>query len=223
MKHIIAHANNDKDHYSAKPPIFDGEKFDYWKERIKSFFIGCVVDLWDMVLDGYTRPIDTNVTNLRRSKMNEHQNKDYKNHRRSRNILMNCISYYEYENITNRDSAKSRFDSLKMTHEGNEQVKESKALALIQKYEYFKIEDDEMIEEMFLIFQTLVSGLKVRKKGNTTSDHVKKIIRSMPKKWKPMVTALKVSKDLNKTTLEELISSMRSHDIELEADEPKKR
>jgi hypothetical protein len=26
--------NNDRDHYNAKPPIFDGEKFEYWKDRI---------------------------------------------------------------------------------------------------------------------------------------------------------------------------------------------
>lgn len=29
LKHIMAHANNDKDHYSTKPTIFDGEKFEY--------------------------------------------------------------------------------------------------------------------------------------------------------------------------------------------------
>ncbi|MCI56059.1 hypothetical protein A2U01_0077310, partial [Trifolium medium] len=38
-----------------------------------------------------------------------------------------------------------------------------------------------------------------------------------------MVTALKISRDLNSTTLEELISSLKSHEIELEADEPRKK
>lgn len=155
--------------------------------------------------------------------MNEQQKKDHKNHHRSITILMNVISYFEYENITNRDSAKSTFDSLEMTHEVNDQVKETKSLALIHKYEYFKMEEDEMIEEMFSRFQTLVDGLKVLNKAYTTSDHVKKIIRSFPKKWIPMVTTIKVSKYLNKITLKELISSLRSHEIELEEDEPQKK
>lgn len=73
-----------------------------------------------------------------------------------------------------------------------------------------------MIEEMFSIFQTLVVGLRVLNKDYTTIDCVKKIIRSLPKKWMPIVTALKVSKDLNNKTLKELISSIRSHKIELE-------
>lgn len=80
-----------------------------------------------MVIDGYTHPTYTDGTKLGRSKMNEQEKKDHKNHR-SITILLNVISYSEYENITNRDSDKFIFDSLKMTHEGNELVKENKAL-----------------------------------------------------------------------------------------------
>ena len=76
---------------------------------------------------------------------------------------------------------------------------------------------------MFSRFQTLVIGLKVLNKGYSTADHVKKIIRSLPKKWRPMVTTLKLSKDLNNTSLVEIISSLRSHKIELEDVEPQKR
>ena len=38
-----------------------------------------------------------------------------------------------------------------------------------------------------------------------------------------MVTALKLSKDLNNISLEELVSSLKSHEIELEEDEPQKK
>ena len=76
---------------------------------------------------------------------------------------------------------------------------------------------------MFLRFQTLVAGQRVLNKGYSMSYHVKKIIRSFPSKWRPMVTALKLAKDLNNTSLKELVSSLRSHDIKLEQDEPQKR
>lgn len=87
--------------------------------------------------------------------MIEQQKKDYKNHHKSRTILLNLISYTEYEKIKNRDSTKSIFDSLRMTREGNTQVKETKALTLILKYEMFKMEDDETVENISR-FQTLV-------------------------------------------------------------------
>lgn len=30
----------EKDRINTKPPMFDGENFDYWKDRIKIFFLG---------------------------------------------------------------------------------------------------------------------------------------------------------------------------------------
>jgi hypothetical protein len=61
--------NNERDHYSAKPPIFDGEKFDYWKDRIESFFLGYDVNLWDLVVDGYVHPVNAKGNNIAKSAM----------------------------------------------------------------------------------------------------------------------------------------------------------
>ena len=194
---IVAADDNDKDKYSAKPPMFDGEKFDYWKDKIENYFMAYDFDLWDTVVDGYSHPVDEIGVKIARSAMTDAQKKAYKNHFKARSILLAAISYTEYEKITDKETAKSIFDSLQMTHEGNTQVKETKALALIQKYEAFKMEDDETIEEMFSRFQMLVAGLRVLDKGYSTADHVKNIIKSLPKKWRPMVTTLTVSKDLN--------------------------
>src|SRR4051812_21306873 len=85
------------------------------------------------------------------------------------------------------------------------------------------MEDDENIETMFSRFQTLTAGLRVLDKGYTKSDHVKKIIRSLPKRRGPIVTTFKVAKNLNEVSLEELISALRSHEIELDANEPQKK
>src|ERR1044072_8232938 len=85
------------------------------------------------------------------------------------------------------------------------------------------MEEDESVETMFSRFQMLVAGLRVLDKGYSTAGHVKKIIRSLPAKWRPMVTAFKMAKDLNKISLEELISSLRSHKIELQEDEPRRK
>jgi hypothetical protein len=76
---------------------------------------------------------------------------------------------------------------------------------------------------MFSRFKALVAGLQVLKKSHTTSDHVKKILRSLPAKWRPKVTAIQEAKDLDTLSLEGLISSLMSHEIELASDEPQKR
>jgi hypothetical protein len=96
-----------------------------------------------MITNGYTPPVDANSVKLERSVISDQQKKDNTNQYKARTILLNSISYNEYEKITNRDSAKAIFNSSRMTHEGNELVKETKALALIQKYESFKMDEDE--------------------------------------------------------------------------------
>ena len=124
-------ANDDKDKYSAKPLVFSGEKFEYWKDRIENYFMAYDFDLWDTVVDGYSHPVDERGVKIARSDMTNDQKKAYKNHFKARSIMLSAISYNEYEKITNKETAKSIFDSLQMTHEGNAQVRETKALALI--------------------------------------------------------------------------------------------
>src|SRR3954469_15116634 len=206
----------------TRPPVFDGENFEYWKDKLEIYFLGLDGELWDLLMDGYKHLVKAGVR-LTRQEMDDDQKKLFKNHHKCRTVLLNAISHVEYEKISNREIAYDIYESLKMTHEGNAQVKEIKALALIQKYEAFKMEEDENIEAMFSRFQTLTAGLRVLDKGYTKADHVKKIIRSLPRRWGPMVTAFKISKNMNEVSLEELISSLRSHEIELDANEPQKK
>ena len=42
-----------------KPHVFDGEDFEYWKDRLEIFFLGHDSGLWDVVLDGYKYPTDS--------------------------------------------------------------------------------------------------------------------------------------------------------------------
>jgi hypothetical protein len=76
---------------------------------------------------------------------------------------------------------------------------------------------------MFARFQTLVSGFQVMKKRYIVPDHVKKILRSLPAKWTPKVTAFQKAKNLDEVTSESLISSLRSHEMELMDNEPAKK
>lgn len=117
-----------------------------------------------MVVNGYIHRVDASGNKVETRVMIDQQKKDYKNHHKARTILLNAISYTEYEKITNRDTAKSIFDSLRMTHEGNTQVKETKVLALIQKHEAFKMKNEEIVENMLSRFQTLFAGHKVMDK-----------------------------------------------------------
>jgi len=83
------------------------------------------------------------------------------------------------------------------------------------------MKEDEDIETMYSRFQTLVFGLHVLNKSYFVPDHVKKIIRSLSARFRQ--TTIQEARDLNKLSLENLISYLKSHEIELIEDEPAKK
>jgi len=52
---------------------------------------------------------------------------------------------------------------------------------------------------------------------------VSKILRSLPARWRPKVTAIEEVKDLNTLSVEDLVSSLKVHEISLNELEPAKK
>jgi len=89
--------------------------------------------------------------------------------------------------MSDKSTAKAMFASLCENYEGSKKVREAKTLMFVHQYRLFKMKDDESIEEMYSRFHTLVSGLQILKKSYVASDHVSKILRSLPSRWRPNV------------------------------------
>ncbi|KAK2434968.1 gag-protease polyprotein [Trifolium repens] len=224
----VSHDYDVEDKTNNKAPKFNGDAytFSWWKDRIYSHLIGLDDELWDLVEEGVTfKGLDEKgkLSVEERKKFTPTDKKAYKKHHKVKDLLIGCITHDEYLNITDKSTAKSIYDSLCSTYEGNKQVQEAKATLLIQQYELFRMKDNENIESMYSRFKILVAGLQVLKRSYTTSDHVRKILRSLPLRWRPKVTAIQEAKDLDTLGLEELISSLMSHEIELSSDEPQKK
>ena len=82
-------------------------------------------------------------------------------------------------------------------------------------YELFSIKDFESIVEMFSRFMVMVNELESLGKTYTEVEKVIKILRSLPKKWETKVTGIQEAKDLTKLSLEELIGSLMTYEINL--------
>lgn len=143
------------------------------------------------------------------------QKKTYKKHHRVCGILVNALPHSKYLKIINKYTEKTIFESLVAIYEGNRKVKEEKANFLVQQYELFRMKEDEDIETMFSRFQVLLSGLHVLNKIYITFDHLKNILRSVPVKYRPKVTAIQEAKELNTISLESLIRNLQNQQMEL--------
>ncbi|XP_057452607.1 uncharacterized protein LOC130744438 [Lotus japonicus] len=76
---------------------------------------------------------------------------------------------------------------------------------------------------MFGRFQTVVNGLRNLDRKYENVDQIIKILRCLPRKWRPKVTAIQEAKDLSTLRLEDLLGSLKVHEIELAHDEGLKK
>uniref|UniRef100_A0A2N9IXU0 CCHC-type domain-containing protein n=2 Tax=Fagus sylvatica TaxID=28930 RepID=A0A2N9IXU0_FAGSY len=121
----------------------------------------------------------------------------------------------EYNRVSGCDSAKEIWDKLEVTYEGTNQVKESKMNMLVHEYELFVMKKDENISEMSTRFTNIVNSLKALGKIYTNQENVRKILRSLPKRWEAKMTAISEARDLKVLTLEELFGSLMTYELEM--------
>jgi len=223
------YSNNNKNERSAnhnKPPMFNGdpETFSWWKTKMYSRIMGMDDELWDILEEGVgDLKLDEEGAALDRKAHTAEQKKLYKKHHTIKGILVAALPHKEYLKMSDKSTAKAMFTSLCSLYEGNKKVRAAKATMLVHQYELFRMKEDENIETMYSRFQTLVSRLQILKKSYVASDHVNKILRSLPAKWRPKVTAIEEVKDLNTLSVEDLISSLKCHEIGLNEHEPIKK
>ena len=80
-----------------RPPLFTGEKFDYWKDKIKTFIESNQLELWDVIESGYQVPIQNDGTPVPRLSWNVDQRKAYQQNQNARHYLICAIAPEEYE------------------------------------------------------------------------------------------------------------------------------
>ncbi|GAU51330.1 hypothetical protein TSUD_412770 [Trifolium subterraneum] len=83
--------------------------------------------------------------------------------------------------------------------------------------------EEETIEQMYGRFISIINELNSLGKTYTTHERIRKILRCLPKIWRPIVTAITVAKDLTKVSVEDLIGSLKAHESILQEDKPKKK
>jgi len=223
---VVPYDYGNKKADSGKVPKFNGDpkEFSWWKTKFYSYVMGLDEELSDILEDGVgDLVLDEEGAAIDRKKHTHAQKKLYKKHHTIRGSLVTAISKAEYMKMSYNSTTKAMFASLCANYEGSKKVREAKALMLVHQYELFKMKEDESIEQMYSRFQTLVSGLQVLKKSYVASNHVSKILRSLPARWRPKVTAIEEAKDLNALSVEDLFSSLKVHEISLNEHEPAKK
>ncbi|GJX40443.1 zf-CCHC domain-containing protein, partial [Tanacetum coccineum] len=175
------------------------------------------LDLWHVITDGDFFPIQYNPETKKDEVVPFHKQNDDLKRKLSKNneakmVIYNALPRKEYERIFMCETAKDIWNTLLVTHHGNNQVKENKIDLLVQQYEQFTILEVESINNAFAKFNTIITSLKALDESFSSKNCVRKFLRALHPKWRAKVTAIEELNNLTTLPLDELIGNLKVHE-----------
>ena len=160
----------------------------------------------------WLKNVDGNKIQKPPEEYNDKENKEFQLNSRAIYILVCAMDRTEYNRICQCKTDKEVWRILEITHEGTNQVNDSKVRILVNDYEMFKMKPNESIVEMFTRFTNVVNGLEGLGNKVCEQDKVSKILRCLPPKWNSKIEVIEEGKNLNKLAFAELIGSLMTYE-----------
>ena len=162
-----------------RPSFFMATDYSYWKTKMTWLLKSTNLDLWDVIKDGSHIPsklVDGVMVPKPKQEWDKLDKKKVQLNAKVVYILHYAIYINEFNPVWQSKSAKEIWRLLETTHEGTNQVKESRINILVHDYELFSMKDFESIVEMFSKFMEIVNELESSGKTCTKVEKVMKIL-----------------------------------------------
>ncbi|GJR85573.1 hypothetical protein Tco_0209584 [Tanacetum coccineum] len=206
-----------------RPPLFESDGFIYWKNRFETYVKSKDLDLWHVITDGDFPPIQNNPETKKDEvvpfhKQNDDLKKKLAKNNEAKMVIYNALPRKEYERIFMCQTAKEIWDTLLITHQDNNQVKSNKIDLLVQQYKQFTIPEEELIDNVFAKFNTIITSLKALDEGFSRKNYDRKFLMTLHPKWRAKVTTIKESNNLTTLPLDELIGNLKVYEEVIKKD-----
>ncbi|KAL3034124.1 hypothetical protein AAZX31_02G175300 [Glycine max] len=131
------------------------------------------------------------------------------------NALFNGVDKNIFRLINTCTVAKDAWEILKTTHEGTSKVKMSRLQLLATKFENLKMKEEECIHDFHMNILEIANACTALGERMTDEKLVRKILRSLPKRFDMKVTAIEEAQDICNMRVDELIGSLQTFELGL--------
>jgi hypothetical protein len=128
-------------------------------------------------------------------------------------LFLGVIAADKFIHISLCDLAKEAWRILEVTHEGTETVKASKLQIFISKYEVIRMQEEETFDEFYAKLSVIRNSMIGLGKQISDEEIIRKILRSLPKRFRSKVTVIEESKNIKELRIEELVGSLQTHEL----------
>ncbi|MCH81386.1 gag-protease polyprotein, partial [Trifolium medium] len=205
--------------YVNRPPLLDGDNYDYWKSRMVAFLKSVDSRTWKAVLKGWSHPMvtDKEGKSTLKLKAEEDWSKDEDElalgNSKALNALFNGVDTKMFKLIKHCVVAKDAWEILKTYNEGTKKVKMAKLQLLTTKFESLKMKEDENIHEYHMNIMDIANSSESLGEKMSEEKLVRKILRSLPARFDMKVTAIEEANDVSEMKVEELIGSLKTFEV----------
>ena len=196
-------------HSLVIPPHFNGNNYAYWKVKMKEFLKSIDERVWNSVEYGWEKP----TTPVSEWQTSQKEVAAFNN--KAMNAIFNAVSMEEFKRISNVEVTYTAWNILQTVHEGTKAVKINKLQQLTSKFESIRMSDDKSFDEFYAKLNNIVNSAYNLGEIYDQPKIVRKILRSLTENFRPKVTAIIESKDVDSIPVDELVGSLQSHELDL--------
>ena len=124
------------------------------------------------------------------------------------NVIFNAVSMEEFKRISNVEVAHNAWNILQTIHEGVKAVKINKLQQLTSRFESIRMSDDETFDEFYAKLNDIVNSAFNLGEVYDQPKVVRKVLRSLTEDFRPKVTAITESKDVDTILVDALVGSL---------------
>ena len=118
------------------------------------------------------------------------------------------VTNEEFKKISSTEFAKEAWTILETTYEGTKAVKTMKFQRLTSSFEEIKMEENETFDEFYARLKDIVNSAFNLEESIVESKIVRKILRSLPKRFYAKITTIEEVKDIDQIPLTELVGNL---------------
>jgi hypothetical protein len=186
----------------GKPPHFDGEDYSFWSHKMRSHLFSLHPSIWEIVENGMHFDRTDNLVFI---------NEQIHKNTQATTVLLASLCRDEYNKVSSLDNTKQIWDTLKISHEGNDATMITKMELVEGELGRFAMIREEEPTQTYNRLKTLVN--KIRSYGSTrwtNHDIVQLMLRSFTVIDPHLVNLIRENPRYTKMMVEEILGKFVS-------------
>jgi hypothetical protein len=140
------------DRYTAKPFVFDGVDFQFWKAKMESYIQAQGFAIWEKVYKPYEVPENDAVTEANMTQVEANS--------KARNLIIQGIGKNYFYRVAHHKSVYQVWKALSDYHEGSSTIKEVRQDMYKKNYMRSVMKPGGSLDDFFARFNKILSNLR---------------------------------------------------------------